>query len=289
MIRNKQSEAYSKKHPKRILYSQNFLKNKAQVYHLVKNSSIAKDDVVVEIGPGKGIITKFLLLAAKEVIAVEIDSELIEKLREKFKEFDNLKIVSKDITHFSSPESEYKVFSNMPFNITSEIMRKLLNYESGPIDSYLVIQLEAFRRFAGNPFAKESLVSVLNKPFFSFDIFYEFVPSDFNPVPNAKVVMARIKKRKKPLIELADKSLFEDFVTFAFLNQKARITNSLEKVFSYKQFQIMSKTYGFDIHSSVSDLNIDHWIGLFESFKTKVPEVKHRQVKGFASHTKKLK
>jgi 23S rRNA (adenine-N6)-dimethyltransferase len=168
-------------------------------------------------------------------------------------------------------------------------MRKLLDYEKGPVDSYLIMQIEAFRRFAGNPFAKESLVSILNKPYFSFEKFYEFVPSDFNPVPNAKVVMARIKKRKKTLINLSDKELFEDFVTFAFLNQKARITNSLEKVFSYKQFQLMSKMYGFDIHSSVSDLNIDHWLGLFESFQTKVPEVKHRMIKGFSNHSKKMK
>ena len=75
MLRNKNSKTYLELHPKRILLSQNFLKNKAQVYHLVKNSKINEDDIVIEIGPGKGIITKFLVQRAKEVIAVEIDAE----------------------------------------------------------------------------------------------------------------------------------------------------------------------------------------------------------------------
>lgn len=281
MIRNKNSEEYFKLHPERVIFSQNFLKNKAQVYHLVKNSKIKATDTVVEIGPGKGIITKFLLQNAKEVIAVEIDDELIAKLKEKFYDADNLRIVKKDIVEYHLPDYDYKVFSNIPFSITSEILRKLLNYKNGPTDAFIIIQQEAFRRFAGKPFYKESLISLLNKPYFKFEIFYEFIPSDFNPAPNATVLMAHIKKRKNPLIKADDQELFKDFLTYAFLNQKARITNSLGKVFTYKQFQIMSKTLKFDIKSSVSDLDINQWIGLFETFKTKVPTDKQNYVSNF--------
>lgn len=290
MLRNKNSKTYFELHPKRILLSQNFLKNKAQVYHLVKNSKINEDDIVIEIGPGKGIITKFLVQRAKEVIAVEIDAKLVNKLEEKFKDIKNLKIIRKDINEYIFPQTKFKIFSNIPFNLASEIIRKILVYKNGPEEAFIVVPIEIAKRFGGRPIGKsETLVSLLNKPFFTFKIFFEFNPTDFNPAPNVKPVMLKIKKRSETLIDLKHKELYEDFLTFTFLEQKIRLTNALEKIFSYNQIKIMSKNLGFDIKSTLGEVTFEQWIGIFETFLDKVPDEKKRLVRGSLQARRKFK
>lgn len=281
MLRNKNSQKYSDLHPKRKIYSQNFLKDKSLIYDLVNDSGINKNDIVLEIGAGKGIITKFLLQFAKKVIAIEIDEELIPKLKEKFSEAENFELIKQDINKFNLPDYKYKVFSNIPFNITSDILNKLLDYKKGPEEAYLIVQMEAAKRFIGNPMIRETLVSLLNKPFFQIEIFHEFLPSDFDPAPNVKAVMIHIKKREKPLIELENTEIYEDFLTYSFINQNERLSNALKEIFTYKQFTIMSKNLKFDIKANASELNSEQWLGLFENFLTRVEPSKKNIVKAF--------
>jgi 16S rRNA (adenine1518-N6/adenine1519-N6)-dimethyltransferase len=127
---------------------QNFLKNKSIVFDIIQIADLSLDDTVLEIGPGKGILTKVLLEKVQKVIAVEKDDLLFEFLQKQFSmeiESGKLELVHGDILEelahldFSRP-SGYKVVANIPYNITGEILRKFLSAENQPqkVSSLLV-------------------------------------------------------------------------------------------------------------------------------------------------------
>ncbi len=126
-----------------VLYSQNFLKDSSLVASLLDRSSINSDDVIYEIGPGKGIITKQLALRCKQVVAIEKDPRLSALLLQKFADRPNVIIHPGDFLHYHLPCQPYKVFANIPFNITASIVTKLTASEYPPEEAYLTMQKEA--------------------------------------------------------------------------------------------------------------------------------------------------
>ncbi|NMD01282.1 MAG: methyltransferase domain-containing protein, partial [Bacteroidales bacterium] len=104
---------------KRIRLAQNFFRDRELVASIVANSSISKEDTVYEIGPGEGIITGELAERAGKVTAIEMDTTLATRLRNKFRESDNVEIQEGDFLRYRIKERKYKIFSNIPFNITA--------------------------------------------------------------------------------------------------------------------------------------------------------------------------
>ena len=164
-------------HHAKLSHSQNFLRDPELVKKLVEKSSLTSEDMVLEIGPGKGIITSVLAKHCKRVLAVEADKNLHLELKGKFSSLTNIEIHHQDFLEFSLPKYEYKVFSNIPFNITADIVRKLFDSENSPTNSYLIMQKEAAEKYGG--FKSETLFSVLHKPWFAFNKVYEFQKNDF--------------------------------------------------------------------------------------------------------------
>ena len=118
---------------------------------LIAQAPVTRSDLVVEIGPGRGILTRELARRCREVVAVEFDGALSEALRTRFLSDDRVMIVSSDFLRFRLPDVPYKVLGNIPFNRTAEIVRRLVQADSPPQDAWLVIQREAAERFAGSP------------------------------------------------------------------------------------------------------------------------------------------
>lgn len=205
---------------KRRLYSQHFLRNWELVAKLVRDSSIGKVDTVVEIGPGKGIITSELIKAAGNVIAVELDSKLYYGLVEAYFGVDNLKLHFGDISDFNLPHSPFKVFSNIPFVSTSTIIRKLVA-DPNMVQAYLVVQREAAKKFVGMPYAtRNSMFSILIQPWFEAKIVWQFAQADFAPRPRVECVLLQLTRRQAPLISMKNKNLFENYVTYMFSTRK---------------------------------------------------------------------
>ena len=127
--------------------TQNFLHSKELVRHLIGICNIKLDDVVIEIGPGKGIITNELAHKARKVVAIEFDEELYEKLKNKFQSNNKVDIIYGDILNYTPRIPSYCVFSNIPFNITSEILNKFLSDKKNE-KMFLIMQYEPFRPFA---------------------------------------------------------------------------------------------------------------------------------------------
>ena len=136
---------------RRVRYSQNFLHNPRLVAtRIVEASGLDRNDLVIEIGPGEGAITRALVNRCRHVIAVELDPVQVERFGKRFGQIPNLTVFAADFLDFPLPHSRYKVFANIPFRETAAIVGKLTTGAAPPADCYLVVQREAAERFIGS-------------------------------------------------------------------------------------------------------------------------------------------
>ncbi|MCE5209517.1 MAG: 23S ribosomal RNA methyltransferase Erm [Chloroflexi bacterium] len=251
-------------HPN-LCVSQNFLKDPRLVASLINRSSIHAEDVVYEIGPGKGIITIQLANRCKQVVAIEKDAALSSALRQKFVHQSNLTIHTGDFLSHPLPREPYKVFSNIPFNITSAIVARLTTTTNPPEDAYLVMQKEAAEMYLGKPY--ESLRSVLLQPWFKPEVMYQFQRSDFTPQPHVDTALLRICKRSPPLIDRSDRQYFRDFVVYGYTAWHSTLYDTFKTIFSYQQLKQIHRVLNIDLEATPTTLHFENWLSLFEVFK----------------------
>lgn len=260
-----------------IKYSQNFLKDPALVNKLLDKSSIGKKDIVYEVGPGKGVITQELAKRCLKVIGVEKDKKLYKMLKENF--FRNYKIEVKlgDFLEQKLPlQKRYKIFSNIPFNITADIVRKLTQPPNPPEDCYLIIQKEAAQKYAGLP--QETQLSLLLKPWFELRVLHYFQKMDFSPVPSVDVVLLQIKKRGESLVKKRYIQLYRDFIVYGFNQWEPTLKKAFKKIFTYVQFKKLSRNLGFDLKAKPTDLDFKQWLEIFNYFSENIEENKKRLI-----------
>ncbi len=240
--------------------SQNFLRSRILVEKLVRSSSIGFNDLVLEIGPGQGIITQELLAVAKHVIAIEIDSRFYYFIRRKFSHCRNLTVYHADALQIKLPTASYKVFANIPFSIEGRLIRRLLHSQNPPQDSYLVVRRSLAERLGG--IYQEGLFSVLHKPFFNFEIVHRFRPGDFSPATFVQPVLLRITKLEKPLISPQQFSAYRQFITRGFTGGR-RLTQNLRPFFTPADLNLAASRLEFSPNSMPSALTFPQWLNLF--------------------------
>ena len=259
---------------KQISLAQNFLRSPKLVRRLVRMSKIGLSDTVYEIGPGNGVITAALANVAGQVIAIEKDPELVRHLRQRFCAVENVEIVEKDFLDYSfsthrgvrnpKPVSGYKMFANIPYNRTSQIVRTILQERSGLCEVYLIMQKEAAKKFAGSP--RETLFSILAKPLFDFKVLVQLDRADFWPIPNVDSVLLSIKRRARPLIEAPDSALYREFVEYGFGRWRPNLRLAFKYVFTYKQWKHLAQDLDFSLNATATDLSVEQWLGLYREF-----------------------
>jgi 23S rRNA (adenine-N6)-dimethyltransferase len=260
----------------RIALAQNFLRSSKLVASLLSASSIASDDLVYEIGPGGGIITSELAQIARRVIAVEKDAILARGLRQRFQDAANVEIIAADFMRYHICHSRYKIFANIPYNITADIVRKILYTPPFPAEACLMMQKEAAQKFSGDPC--ETQFSILAKPLFDIRIVRALRRIDFEPIPQVDSVLLRIEKRPSPLVQMKEISLYRSFVRYGFGKWKRNLKLIFEPVFTYPQWKRLSKDLYFPLDATPTQLTFPQWLGLFECFRQKVPAYKQAHV-----------
>ena len=261
-----------------MLLSQNFIKDPFVVKELLSASFINSNDLVVEIGPGRGIITKELLIRAKEVIAVEKDTALYQDLVKKFNDHPKLKIFNKDFLSWNLPTYPYKIFSNIPFNITAEIIDKLLKSINKPSEIYLILQTEAAEKYFGGEIETQS--SILAKIFYNIEILGEIDRTAFTPKPQINISFIKFILKDQSPINSDIYQQFRDFVIFGFNQWKTDIFNAYKKVFSYQQFKLINKSLKIN-QLKPSQLKLNQWLSFFDIYQKFVPDSKKDLVDGF--------
>jgi len=259
-----------------LRYSQNFVKSPALIDFLIEKVNINKEDLVYDIGAGKGIITKSLIQHAKKIIAIEKDRLLADDLKKLLNTYPNLQVLNQDFLKSNLPnEGDYKVFSNIPFSISSEIIKKLCFDKNPPSYTYLFLQKEVALKIQGHPFGKETQTSLLLKPFFEIKSIYKFSREDFTPMPSVEIFLVEFKKIKSK-IELQYKELYRKFIVYALNQWKPNLKLSLKKLFSHIQLKIISNDLKFDLEAKPTDLSFDQWLNIFYKYLEIVPKYKDK-------------
>jgi 23S rRNA (adenine-N6)-dimethyltransferase len=250
---------------KSVLYSQNFLKSSALVRQLLDKCDIHGGDTVYEIGPGKGIITELLAIRCRQVVAIEKDAQLVDTLRSRLIGRTNIRLLQGDFLTYHLPANHYKVFANIPFNITSAIVTHLTQAPVPPDDAYLIMQREAAEKFLGEP--RESLYGILLKPRFELELIHRFRRSDFVPAPRVDVVMLRLRKRGPPLLTRNEMALFRDFVVYSFTAAQPSLRSALKCIFTPVQLKRLRHNLSLDLSMPPTSLRFEQWLCLFDCFK----------------------
>lgn len=268
---------------KRIAYSQNFIKDKALVAKLLNDSNITNKDIIYEIGSGQGIITEQLLQVGTKVVAYEIDDNLYIKLIDRYEGNSKLELHLGDFTGCLLPTFEYKVFSNIPFNISSAVIKKLTHAVNPPVDAYLIVQKEAAAKIMGRPLdSKYSQMATLLYPWFDISVIYSFKKGDFFPAPNVDILLIRISKRVRPLLGLFEKKLFDDFIVYTYSQFKPSVLSGLSSIFGAKQLSQILNKIGIPEPAKPTEIEPVKWLELFNSFMNGVDRFHQRKVDGSA-------
>jgi len=238
-------------------FGQNFLKDKEVLGQIIQKSGINQEDLVLEIGPGPGFLTEKLLEVAKEVVAVEVDRDLVKVLENKFREVENFTLINEDILKFKPDFSSYKIVANIPYNITGRILRYFLEeVENKPKSMTLMVQKEVAAKIVEKEPNHNLLslsVQVFANPTLVLDVNRDF----FNPVPDVDSAVLHIELLQKPLIK--DTKLFFELIRKAFQGKRKILKNTLQlepDVFLKAKIEPTKRP---------EDLSISDWNNLIES------------------------
>ena len=261
----------------KIENSQNFLTSTKLVEELVNKANFNNNLSILEIGAGKGIITDELLKKS-DVTALELDKKLYDNLLIKYKD-KNIKLLNTDILEYEF-DKDYNVFSNIPFNITSDILTKLLK-DNHIYDVYLIMQYEAYLRFAENKELYLTYKYLLFKPLYDMNIVHKFNNTDFNPTPKARIILASFTRKSKPDIDFSNINLYLDFVSYLFNKKSKLLFEKIDKLFSDKQKEIIKKTLKVEDDYLFTSLKYENIIYLFNTFNKYANDRSKKTVKDF--------
>lgn len=220
-------------------YGQNFLIDDNVLENIVNASNVTDEDLVIEIGPGLGNLTEYLLDRAKYVLLVEIDPKMIEVLNHRFNDRKNFTLINNDILQVKIDEMvekikeekrlefrKVKVVANLPYYITTPIIFKLLEDENIISDITVMVQKEVAERMVAAPKSKEFGILTLMVKYFS-EANIEIVVPNSSFIPEPGVTSAVISLEKKRNYDVKNEKIFFELIHKAFAQRRKKMTNSL--------------------------------------------------------------
>ena len=242
-------------------FGQNFLQDENILNKIVKEITPRMEDAIIEIGPGYGALTHKLLSATENLTAIEIDNGLIKDLKEKFP---RLKLINEDfletdLSNLTSQKNKLRIVGNIPYNITSPILFKLIKNNHLVKDAVFMVQLEVAKRMTAGRGTKDyGILAVVLKYFTETELCFKISPNVFYPKPKVYSALVHIhfKEMKQPE---AEQNLFIEIVKAAFGNRRKILKNSLGNSIFH---EIDFSNSGIDLSLRAENLNVDDFIKL---------------------------
>ncbi len=228
---------------------QNFLISQEVVEKIVDCSQIEKEDLVIEIGPGLGTLTKYLLEKAGKVICIELDTKMLQILKDRFSLYKNFEIINNDVLKVdlkniiknekeNSEIKNVKVVANLPYYITTPIIMKLLEEELDLESITVMIQKEVADRLIAIPGQKNTGAITYSVYYYATSEGILEVPNNsFIPEPEVTSKVIKLNIRKQPIVNPKDKEKMFKVIKNAFMQKRKTLLNSLtnNKIFNNKQ------------------------------------------------------
>ncbi|MFD1413576.1 23S ribosomal RNA methyltransferase Erm [Oceanobacillus jeddahense] len=233
--------------------SQNFITSKKHIHEILSRTNINKQDIVIEIGSGKGHFTRELVKICDFITAVEIDSKFVSMTQKSINRSENVQVVHADILNYRFPKGKqpYKIYGNIPYNISTKIIKKIV-FESAAEFCFLIVEegfakrLTDYQRALGLFIFPEVDINVI-----------KFIPREyFHPKPKVDSVLIRLR-RKESGIQSRDKDLYQHFV-YKLVNKE------YQKLFTKNQFKQALKHAGV---TNINRLTGDQVLSMFYSYK----------------------
>lgn len=234
-------------------------------------ADLQKDDVVLDIGAGSGFLTVHLIKYSENVIAIENDRRLIKKLQSKFKMSKNVIIAEIDYRKFLVPQKKFKVVANIPYGITTEILKSLM-YHNFELFSQgcLIVQLERAQKLVTQKYFNPYLI--FYHTFFKLELIYEINPNSFMPPPTVKSALLKItKKRCIEEIGVEQKEKYLNFLFFMMKYPNLPVRTALKKIFRKQQIKLFVESYNITLEKPVNAMSAENFLRCFETMLKMVP------------------
>ena len=262
--------------PKKSL-GQNFLVDRRVRSRIVQAAGLSSDDLVVEVGPGRGFLTRPLVERAGRVVAVEMDEALAGRLREAFADRPNLTVVAADardvdIGSLVDGHTSYKLVANLPYYAASPIIRRFLEADRKPELMVVMVQREVAQTMTAAP-GKMGLLSVATQLYGRPRIVCHAPPSAFRPAPKVTSSVVRIDVFTEPAIALDSREQFFDLVRAGFSAPRKQLRNSLTNGLgiSPQDAEAMLAKSCIDSTRRAQTLALDEWAALYETYRAGAP------------------
>jgi 16S rRNA (adenine1518-N6/adenine1519-N6)-dimethyltransferase len=256
--------------PKKSL-GQHWLEDESALKKISESIYISSDDTVLEIGPGLGALTKYLVKKAKKVIAVELDETLAARLNSVVPA-DNLEIIAQDILKFdfATLPHNYKVVANIPYYLTGNLLRVLISSTNPPKSMVLLVQKEVAERIAAKP-GNMSMLAV------SVQLYYEAELSDvvpaaaFHPAPKVDSQIVVLKRRLKPLFPNLNTQKFFRIVKAGFSEKRKKLRSSLSGGLGISKAEADELLNSADINLDLraETLSLQQWYKIYTNYAAK--------------------
>jgi 16S rRNA (adenine1518-N6/adenine1519-N6)-dimethyltransferase len=273
--------------PRKAL-GQHFLADTAVLHKILATSDLVSQDIVVEVGPGRGALTRYLVPRAKQVIAIEMDPNLADSLSQNLGSPSNLKVINADAREVDLEEvveqgQGYKMVANLPYYAANPILRRFL--EAGPRRPSLMVvmvQKEVARRMAAQP-GEMGLLSVAVQFYGVPRIVDHVPPGAFRPPPKVTSAIVRIDPLAQPAIDVENVEGFFDLVRAGFSAPRKQLRNSLSMGLgiSPEDSGHLLSLAGMDPKRRPEDLSIPEWGKLYRVVEQAIrPDSKDRAASG---------
>jgi len=264
--------------PKKL--GQHFLNNPEIIEKIIKSANLKSTDVVLEIGPGEGVLTEKLAEKCQKVIAVEIDNKLVKLLHNKLRNNKNITIIHDDILKINLPKlysryelqsTDYKLIANIPYYITSKILRVFLETENPPKEIILMVQKEVAERIIASS-GKMSKLSISVQYYGKVEYFFTVKKENFNPPPKVDSAVIRIlpiakRREKNEEREKKDKEFFK-IIRAGFCARRKTLANNISNSLHLdkKLVEKKLKTVSILPTARAQELSIKKWKELSNLF-----------------------
>jgi 16S rRNA (adenine1518-N6/adenine1519-N6)-dimethyltransferase len=253
---------------------QHFLVDREVLAVITSAAEVAPDDIIVEVGPGLGILTRELAKKAGRVIAIELDDKLAVLLKERLASFKNVTIINDDVLKITPGDLlkggfSYKVVANLPYYITSPVLRHFLTASAKPQMMIVMVQKEVAEAIAAEP-GQMSLLSVSVQFYGKPEIISRVPAESFYPAPEVDSAILRIDLYPKPAVDV-DESGFFDIVRAGFAAPRKQIANSLAQGLGLPKTEVLPVLKRADIapQRRAETLSLEEWAGLWRVFEEK--------------------
>ena len=203
-------------------HSQHFLRNPRLIAELIGHSNIRRGDLVIDIGAGSGAITAVLARRCRQVLAYENEPGILNKLQQNMRRHKNVKVIAQDFLLAKLPDEPYKVFANIPFHLSADIIRKLTNNDEThtPQAIYLIVQKQFAQKIVPSDWRFTSQLGTQLAPWWQTRIRRPLRRTDFTPPPAVDTVLLELKPRPEPLLPTLERDEYQSLVAKCYASQK---------------------------------------------------------------------